>query len=216
MEQPNQLALASGDKVVATRDLFLDACCYYIRDWASESGVGFAVKTSEVDAFHSYISQEWKMTNYDKVKQFTEESMGVKCPEKPQVMSKEAAIFITKMVMSEMAELLQTVCVDNEEVLQTMRNCVGADLNVAYKKPILDEEIIAQQNDAMVDAWYYMLNAAAKNGTNLSRIFDVVHGANMAKKWPDGTFHKREDGKVIKPDTWREPDVVAEIKNQMK
>ena len=61
-----------------------------------------------------------------------------------------------------------------------------------------------------------MLNAAAKKGVNLSSVFDVVHDANMAKKWEDGTFHKREDGKILKPETWSPPDVQKEIARQFK
>ena len=50
--------------------------------------------------------------------------------------------------------------------------------------------------DALVDIWYYSLNAAAKKGV----MFDIVQAANMAMKDPvTDTFLKREDGKIIKP-----------------
>ena len=44
---------------------------------------------------------------------------------------------------------------------------------------------------------------------NLSAVFGVVHGANMAKRNPaTGKFEKREsDGKIIKPPGWSPPDV---------
>jgi hypothetical protein len=48
---------------------------------------------------------------------------------------------------------------------------------------------------------------------DLSTLFDIVHDANMAKKFPDGTFHRRpEDGKILKPG--KEGDVVGEIMRQ--
>ena len=77
--------------------------------------------------------------------------------------------------------------------------------------------LIGEQADAFVDMWYYSLNAMAKKGVNLSRIFDLVHEANMAKRDPQsGKFLKRADGKIIKPKGWRAPNVGQEILSQMK
>jgi hypothetical protein len=185
-------------------------------DPLSVANIRLAVPSKNVDDFHSIVFNGWKATNAHKVKQFTEESLGKECPNNPQKMTKNEVVFIAGMVISEMVELLQTVCETPEETIETAHNCVGVDFNLNYKKPYTDVEIIAEQGDAMVDAWYYMLNAAAKKGINLSNIFDVVHAANMAKRGPDGKFHKREDGKIIKPDTWKEPDIVAEIERQQK
>ena len=65
----------------------------------------------------------------------------------------------------------------------------------------------------MVDIWYYSLNAAAKKGIDLSKIFEEVHAANMAKKDPTtGKFIIREsDGKIIKPDGWKEPNIMTTL-----
>jgi predicted HAD superfamily Cof-like phosphohydrolase len=157
------------------------------------------------------------MSDALKVRQFTEESSGKVCPTVPKVMKREAVEFIMKMVFSEMGEMAQTVCNSTEETFKLMHDCIGHDfnLNYDYEKPKKDVDVIAEQNDAMVDAWYYMLNCAAKHGVNLSSIFDVVHEANMAKKWNDGKFHRRDDGKVIKPDDWKEPDIKGEIIRQL-
>ena len=78
-----------------------------------------------------------------------------------------------------------------------------------------ETEMVANQADALVDIRYYSLNAAAKKGVNLSSLFDIVQAANMAKKDPvTGTFLKREDGKIIKPQGWTLPDVAKEISRQ--
>jgi predicted HAD superfamily Cof-like phosphohydrolase len=175
-----------------------------------------AVHKNDVDKFHSEVANAWNMTNASKVKEFTEGSMGKSCPATPQPMTREAIKFIVRMVLSEMTELAQTVCESPEEAVRFVADCVGADTNMTYTKPTDEVSLIAEQNDAFVDAWYYMLNCAAKHGVNLSAIFDVVHGANMAKRGPDGKFHRRpEDGKVIKPDNWKEPDIAGEIRRQM-
>ena len=78
-------------------------------------------------------------------------------------------------------------------------------------------KIIAEQSDAFVDIWYYSLNACAKKGINLSKIFNIVHQANMNKKDPKtGKFIKRDDGKILKPKGWKPPNVEQEILNQQK
>lgn len=37
--------------------------------------------------------------------------------------------------------------------------------------------------------------------------FTRVHNSNMSKVWPDGTIHRREDGKIIKPPTYQPPNL---------
>lgn len=160
-------------------------------------------------------------SNAQAVREFTEGASGKPCPLMPEPMNLEEVRFIVRMVMSELVELVQTLTPTTADAVEFVKGCAGADTNLVYKAPKPDDpdykaKMCAEQYDAFVDAWYYMLNAAAKKGCNLSKLFDVVHAANMAKRWPDGTFHRRpEDGKVIKPPEWREPDVLGAIKKQM-
>lgn len=151
------------------------------------------------------------------VKDFTEQSMGVKLPTTPSKMSKEEVRFIVRMVLSEMLELCTTVTPTVEEALVLFDDCVKTTDKPKSFHPETksDVEIMAEQYDSFVDAWYYMLNTAVKKGADLDSIFKVVHRANMAKRFPDGKFHRREDGKVMKPDGWKEPDIIGEIKRQL-
>lgn len=152
-------------------------------------------------------------SNYDAVKQFTEESSGKECPKKPIKMTKDEVKFVLKMVLSEMTELAQTVTNSYDEALSMMKECLDVDPS-AHTNTNDEIEIIAEQGDAMVDAWYYMLNAAAKKGINLSKIFDEVHGANMRKRDPTtGKFIRREDGKILKPKGWYPADIKKVVKN---
>lgn len=155
------------------------------------------------------------MNNSEKVKVFTEESRDVKCPLKPEVMTKEEVKFIIRMVFSEMQELALTVCdYSKEGSINFLQECLNTIDCSNMHKANDKTELIAQQFDAFVDAEYYMKNCAAKKGVNLDKIFDLVHEANMNKRFEDGKFHRREDGKVIKPDGWQEPDIVGEIRRQ--
>lgn len=158
------------------------------------------------------------MSNSQDVKEFTEESTGKECPRIPICLDKDNVFFIIKMVISELDELACTVTENKteknnlmSEAFSSRDECNDFDHDSSVKK-------ISAQADAMVDAWYYMLNVSAKHGMNLSELFKVVHKANMDKKDPvTGRFIRREsDGKIVKPQGWSPPDVQGEIKRQMK
>lgn len=152
------------------------------------------------------------------VKQFTEESKGIRCPNAPIEMDRSAVLFIIRMVMSELDELACTVT--NNEIDREMlmhEALVKRDKCKKYESEYEDkEDKIGAQGDSMVDAWYYMLDIAAKHGINLSKIFEIVHNANLSKRdKKTGTYKIREsDGKVNKPEGWRPPDIKSEILRQ--
>lgn len=84
----------------------------------------------------------------------------------------------------------------------------------------LDEYYAAQtiydEADALIDLIYFALGTFVEMGIKPQQIFDIVQKANMDKVWPDGTVHRREDGKVQKPPEWEapEPKIIAEIDRQ--
>lgn len=51
--------------------------------------------------------------------------------------------------------------------------------------------------------------AAQHCQVNLPEIIDAVHRSNLMKVWPDGTIHRSENGKILKPPTWQEPDIAS-------
>lgn len=152
-------------------------------------------------------------SDYQKVLEFTSGS-GANITAHPAPMTKEEVKFLIGMCVSELVEMAQTVCDTASEAKFMVADSVHIDLKPSYVKPENDLEIMADQADAAVDCWYYLLNGFCKKHIDLSRVFDVVHSANMAKKWSDGTFHRREDGKILKPDGWSPPDIVGEIEDQ--
>mmetsp|Transcript_3490 Transcript_3490/g.2983 ORF Transcript_3490/g.2983 Transcript_3490/m.2983 type:complete len:231 (+) Transcript_3490:112-804(+) len=154
-------------------------------------------------------------SNAEHVREFTFEA-GQPTPDKPQLMDTDKAKFITKMILDEVLELLSTVLPP-----QAAKEAMKGMIDEAKSIPQMDQNdktaLIAEQGDAFVDIWYYSLNCMAKQGVNLSKIFDLVHGANMAKRDPaTGKFIKRADGKIIKPKGWTAPNVEQEIERQMK
>lgn len=61
----------------------------------------------------------------------------------------------------------------------------------------------------LADVQYVTSGAAVTFGIPLGAVFAEVHAANMRKAGPDGKVMKRPDGKVVKPDGWRGPDVAG-------
>jgi len=160
-------------------------------------------------------------TDAEAVREFTMEA-GQPTPDRPIPMTTDEVKFISKMILDETMELLATVMspAESKSTLKAMID-VSEDLpKEKYDQATEAERDIhkcADQADALVDVYYYSLNAAAKKGMNLSAVFGVVHGANMAKRNPaTGKFEKREsDGKIIKPPGWSPPDVEGELKRQL-
>ena len=67
-------------------------------------------------------------------------------------------------------------------------------------------DTVLDQADAMIDLLYFALGTLVEMGVHPSRLFDIVHDANMNKTWPDGKVHYSNDGKVIKHDSWINPE----------
>lgn len=65
---------------------------------------------------------------------------------------------------------------------------------------------LVQQVDAVVDVIYLAAGCLVEMGVELNEVFDAVHEANMAKRWPDGSVHMDTQGKVEKPPGWIGPE----------
>jgi len=164
----------------------------------------------------SVIKLKKMKTDYENVKEFTEGTGNV-CPDKPVAMSKEQVLFLSKMVLDEVMEFMATVC-GSEESKNALKEFIdnSEDLSKGdYTEGSVEQ--ISEQVDALVDIYYYSLNAATKVGQDMSSVFKVVHQANMNKRDPEtGKFIKREDGKILKPVGWKPPNIIKEIERQMK
>ena len=82
----------------------------------------------------------------------------------------------------------------------------------------LAAQTIADQADAMIDLIYFAVGTLVEMGVRPEKLFDIVHGANMQKLWPDGKPRFRHDGKTVKPPSWVDPDesIRAEIERQSR
>ena len=164
-------------------------------------------------------SRSSQLSDYEKVRDFTIQAGGGPdvCTEQPTPLNEQEVRFLLRMCLSELQELALTITDNVEESVKVLHECMKTIDKSAHEKLTTDDQIIAAQADAVVDAWYYSCNAFAKKSVDISQVFNVVHGANMAKRDPKTKkFIKREDGKIIKPEGWTAPDITVEIARQRR
>ena len=86
-------------------------------------------------------------------------------------------------------------------------------------KELGDAMTLVDQADAYLDIVYFAIGGLVELGVEPSRLWEIVHTANMAKVQPDGSVKRDpENGnKVVKPEGWEppEPKLAAEIHRQV-
>ncbi len=157
------------------------------------------------------------MDQAKKVREFNW-AAGQPCPDFPEAMGEEEVMFLSKMVLDEVMELVATV-MGPAEGKARLKEMIDKSKDIAQESYPAEGGLvkkIASQADALVDIEYYVLNGACKKGVNLGKVFTKVHEANMAKKDPTtGVFLKREDGKIVKPKGWEPPNIEEVIEHQL-
>ncbi len=66
----------------------------------------------------------------------------------------------------------------------------------------------------LADVVYVAYGTALVHGIDLDAVVAEIHRANMSKLGPDGRPTRRADGKVLKGEHYRAPDVAAVLRRQ--
>ncbi|WEO94887.1 MazG nucleotide pyrophosphohydrolase domain-containing protein [Streptomyces sp. FXJ1.172] len=66
----------------------------------------------------------------------------------------------------------------------------------------------------LADVVYVAYGTALVHGVDLDQVIAEIHRANMSKLGPDGQVARRADGKVLKGEYYRAPDVSAVLRRQ--
>lgn len=74
----------------------------------------------------------------------------------------------------------------------------------------MDKNDIVEIADGIVDSIVVLIGTAITYGIDIREIWEEVHKTNMAKE--HGPI--REDGKRLKPEGWKPPDVLSILKKQ--
>lgn len=66
----------------------------------------------------------------------------------------------------------------------------------------------------LADVVYVAYGTALVHGIDLDEVIAEIHRSNMTKLGPDGRVARRADGKVLKGDHYRAPDVSGVLREQ--
>lgn len=66
----------------------------------------------------------------------------------------------------------------------------------------------------LADVVYVAYGTALVHGIDLDEVIAEIHRSNMTKLGPDGRVARRADGKVLKGDHYRAPDVSGVLRDQ--
>lgn len=73
--------------------------------------------------------------------------------------------------------------------------------------PAIYDNDLVEIADGIADSIVVLIGTAIAYGIPLKQIWKEVHKSNMAKAQSDGSVLRREDGKILKPDDWKAPDI---------
>lgn len=72
--------------------------------------------------------------------------------------------------------------------------------------PALESDNLVEIADGIFDSIVVLLGTAIAYGIP-KEVWSAIHISNMAKAQCDGTVIRREDGKILKPEGWKAPDI---------
>jgi len=108
--------------------------------------------------------------------------------------------------MEAMGQEVNAIPAFPEEEIQRLRlDLIEEELDELHYA--MDNKDMVEIADALGDLLYVVYGAGHAFGIDLDECFKEIHASNMSKLGPDGKPIKREDGKVLKPDTFFPPDL---------
>ena len=120
---------------------------------------------------------------------------------------RQTALYIG-LQLEEMAEKLEAILCD-DHIVNYLNDTSNSFKNGEYDDLISETSKLQRQEmlDADVDLVWVTIGAAFSAGSKVHDAVQEVARSNMAKIFPDGTMHKNEYGKIIKPPGWTPPDL---------
>lgn len=90
------------------------------------------------------------------------------------------------------------------EVMDAINLLERSDLGYTSYDP---EEALVEVAAELADLLYVIYGTAEELSIPLQDVFQAIHAANMSKVWDDGTVHRNDYGKVIKPPNFVKADI---------
>jgi Uncharacterized protein conserved in bacteria len=119
--------------------------------------------------------------------------------------------FYLGMQLEEVAEKLEAVLGSGSETAREVQA-----LATRFKQREFDAQVADTLNnpkgakallDGDCDQVWVSIGSARAQGADVLGAYEAVDRANWNKRFPDGTFHLSEAGKVLKPEGWEAPDL---------
>lgn len=108
-----------------------------------------------------------------------------------------------KLIMEEAVETVAAMGFDvTADIWPNDNTYLPAEQVAHFEKSFVEPDFV-EAIDGLCDLLYVVYGAAVAWGIDLGPFFEAVHKANMAK---DGGGN-RADGKILKPEGWRPPDI---------
>ena len=102
---------------------------------------------------------------------------------------------------------------DVPKLLTSVREKLRLDLIMEERDELdvaIEADDLPEMADALIDLIYVCIGYMVELGIDPGPIWDEVHRTNMAKKGGD----VRSDGKILKPDGWKEPRIAELLSAQ--
>lgn len=103
----------------------------------------------------------------------------------------------------------QTVAIKNEIQAELYRDLIAeefAELAAATSD--------IERADAVIDLIVVLIGYAHSSGWPVAALWAEVHRSNMDKIDPStGAVRRRDDGKILKPEGWKAPDIASVLSN---
>lgn len=150
------------------------------------------------------------MTLRDQVREF-HQAFGQPVLDRPQVPSDDRVRLRLRLISEEFFELLRAAAT-NPIISNTVFEAetkVRSFIDTCKVRVDLPELA-----DALADLDYVCEGTRLEFGIDGGPVADEVQRSNLAKVWPDGTVHKSETGKVLKPPSWSPPDIAGVLRAQ--
>lgn len=140
-------------------------------------------------------------------------------------LDKKTAEYRSGFKLEEIIEFLYAANNGDEKSFRESISYLKESLDTECEKIIKKKkevEPLVDEVDALIDLLYFTYGSFVMMNVDPTKIFDLVHQANMGKLFPDGKPRYHEiTGKVMKPENWEEefaPEkkIKKEIEKQQK
>jgi len=163
-------------------------------------------KALEAESQKDYLKKQVEMlsrSNFDKVREFHVRFSLTQDPDKPTQLSEEDKIFRIRLISEEFQEVVKELGYEAEFTFTP----------IGDPKDDVDLPRLAKE---LADLLVVVYGTAARYGINMDEVFDAVHEGNMSKADAAGRPVYREDGKIMKGDQYKEPDVAKVLKKKTR